>query len=261
MVKTYPCPSSKYIETCCTAGITESGKPIRIYPVPFRQLLDDHRYKKWQWISAPVAQSNTDSRHESYKIQFTEIELLDKVDTSDLWSKRLPWICKFPRYYDIEELARDGKAGVCSLAYMKVDVLDKLEIKKAKREKFTKQQLEDLARSSRDLFSDQDLCEIENLLEKIPYDFYYHFTINNKAQKAKIIDWEICQLYRNCVKDYGENWAKKLEQKYYEQYKNFTLYLIMGNQARFRKQFMIISVCAVPKRKKAPSDDAQLLLL
>lgn len=261
MVKTYPTPSSKYIETCCTAGITENGEPIRIYPVPFRQLQDDHRYKKWQWIEAPVAQSNSDSRQESHKIQFTEIQLKETIDTSDHWNKRLPWIRRFPRYYDMKVLAADGKKGVCSLAYMKIDSLNRLEIKKAKREKFSKQELEDLARSSHDLFSNQDLCEIETLLEKIPYDFYYHFTINDKVQKAKIIDWEICQLYRNCVQSYGNKWEEKIQQKYYEQYKNFTLYLIMGNQVRFRDQFMIISVCAVPKAKTAPFEDHQLPLL
>jgi len=33
-VKAYPAISKEYNETVCTAGITEEGKWIRIYPIP-----------------------------------------------------------------------------------------------------------------------------------------------------------------------------------------------------------------------------------
>ena len=260
MVKTYPNPSSKYIETCCTAGITADGRPIRLYPIPFRQLSGNIRYKKWQWITAPVAKSDSDSRKESYKIDFSQIHPGEVLDSSNQWSRRIPWIEKLPRYYDLDLLSEDGENGLCSLAYMKVDSLDKFIISKAPKSKYTKEELAKLAGKSRDLFSDhEDLMEIQQVLEKIPYDFYYHFTINGKQQHAKIIDWEICQLFRNCQRDYGEQWESKMRAKYFEQFKNFTLYLIMGNQNRFRKQFMIIGVCAIPK-KQSNSDENHLVL-
>ena len=259
MAKTYPTPSSKYIETCCTAGITEDGKPVRIYPVPFRQLKDDKRYKKWQWIEAPIAQSDNDSRKESHKIQFENIKLGVTLGPANQWTQRIPWITKLPRYYDLGKLSEDGKNGTCSLAYMKVESLIKLEIKKADHSKHSKEDLEKLARNSFDLFSDHgDLQEIKEILQKIPYDFYYHFTINGKDQKAKIIDWEICQLYRRCSKEHPDCWEAKIQQKYFEQFKNFDRYLIMGNQNRFRYQFMIISVCAVPRKQKSLADERQM---
>ena len=37
-VKAYPTLSYKYDELVCTAGITDEGKWMRIYPVPFRHL-------------------------------------------------------------------------------------------------------------------------------------------------------------------------------------------------------------------------------
>lgn len=37
-VLTYPTPSDKYIETVCTAGITEDYQWIRIYPLRLRLL-------------------------------------------------------------------------------------------------------------------------------------------------------------------------------------------------------------------------------
>lgn len=45
--ETYPELSSKYRETVCTGGCLEDGRPVRIYPVPFRYLEGDSRYKMY----------------------------------------------------------------------------------------------------------------------------------------------------------------------------------------------------------------------
>ena len=49
-VKTYPKPSRSYTELVCTAGITESGDWIRIYPIPFRFLKSNKKFSKYQWV-------------------------------------------------------------------------------------------------------------------------------------------------------------------------------------------------------------------
>ncbi len=67
-VKTYPTLSRKYAELVCTAGVNESGEWRRIYPVRFRQLLDDQKYRKFQWIEAEIEKSCIDRRPESYQI-------------------------------------------------------------------------------------------------------------------------------------------------------------------------------------------------
>jgi hypothetical protein len=53
-VKTYLTISKKYGELCCTAGVKEDGSWIRIYPIPFRLLEYNKRYKKYQWLEAKV---------------------------------------------------------------------------------------------------------------------------------------------------------------------------------------------------------------
>jgi len=35
LVKTYPIPSKNYLETVCTAGVTDIGEWIRLYPVSY----------------------------------------------------------------------------------------------------------------------------------------------------------------------------------------------------------------------------------
>lgn len=44
-VKTYPTLSEKYDELVCTAGFLEDGSWIRTYPIPFRKLNYEKRYK------------------------------------------------------------------------------------------------------------------------------------------------------------------------------------------------------------------------
>jgi len=76
-VKTYPLPSKKTIEASCTAGITEDGKWIRLFPLPFRHLESSKQFKKYQWIEASVTKAK-DPRPESYKIDIDSISLLGK---------------------------------------------------------------------------------------------------------------------------------------------------------------------------------------
>jgi hypothetical protein len=54
LCKTYPSPSSQYVETSCVAAMEESGQLVRLYPVPFRLMQDEAQFKKWQWIEADV---------------------------------------------------------------------------------------------------------------------------------------------------------------------------------------------------------------
>ena len=68
LCKTYPSPSAKYAETSCVAGMTEDGKLIRLYPVPFRLVSDEQQFKKWQWITARFEKARDDHRPESHRV-------------------------------------------------------------------------------------------------------------------------------------------------------------------------------------------------
>jgi hypothetical protein len=50
-VKAYPNPSKKYGETVCVAGIDlGTGKWIRLYPIQYRDLEDEKKFKKYSII-------------------------------------------------------------------------------------------------------------------------------------------------------------------------------------------------------------------
>lgn len=92
-VKAYPLPSRSYDELVCTAGITDEGEWIRIYPVPFRFLKDEGKYSKYQWVDINLKKANKDFRPESYSPADTSLEDMDIVETigtgkSRDWGKR-----------------------------------------------------------------------------------------------------------------------------------------------------------------------------
>lgn len=51
LVKTYPSPSRKYQELVCVAGVNESLRWRRLYPVPFRSLPQYQQFKKYSWVN------------------------------------------------------------------------------------------------------------------------------------------------------------------------------------------------------------------
>ena len=72
-VKTYPALSTKYGETVCTAGITEEGKWIRIYPLPFRKLDYDKRFNKYDWVELELKRNTNDFRRWGYLGRKTKV--------------------------------------------------------------------------------------------------------------------------------------------------------------------------------------------
>jgi len=75
-VKAYPNPSSKYYETVCVAAVTEEEGLIRLYPVGFRSLPEDQRFKKYQRVRLRMRKHEKDSRPESYRPGEHSIELI-----------------------------------------------------------------------------------------------------------------------------------------------------------------------------------------
>ena len=88
-VKAYPNPSKKYSETVCVAGIDiASGKWIRLYPVPYRDLDDDKKFPKYAIIEVRTGKPTGDNRPESHKVDVGSIKVLEYYGTKDKWARR-----------------------------------------------------------------------------------------------------------------------------------------------------------------------------
>jgi len=264
LVKTYPVLSKKYSELVCTAGITEEGSWIRIYPVPFRFLEYEKKYSKFQWIEADVIKNTSDPRPESYKIaDIKTIKLLDAIDTKNGWRKRKDLLFKNLTVFDnTNELIKKANKNELSLALFKPAKILDFIVEKADSE-WDKEIVEKIRNDIKqpDLFStEEERLAKENfqLVKKIPYKFSYKFQDSSGKESILMIeDWEIGQLYWNCLKRAAGDEKTALEQvknKYLNEFQKKDIYLFLGTARRFhgwaKNPFLIIGVFYPPKTEE-----------
>ncbi|MFA7444923.1 MAG: hypothetical protein WCY89_03190 [Flavobacteriaceae bacterium] len=235
-VKTYPAISSKYDELVCTAGFLEDGSWIRIYPIQFRKKSFEEQYKKYDWIEIDLVKNTSDFRKESFRpVSYdTEIKILNHLDTKSNWLLRKEIVFKNKVYTDIDELIAEAKDKkiMTSLAVFRPTKIIDFTIEQVERE-WDKKKLEKLKQDrSSNLFAqeDEDLFEVVN---KLPYKFSYVLRdCNGKQSKMMIEDWEIGQLYWNCLARYEGNEAKAVDdvkKKYFDDFaKTKDLHLFLG---------------------------------
>ncbi|SEQ21624.1 hypothetical protein [Giesbergeria anulus] len=266
LAKTHPSPSAQYMETSCIAGINEDGLMRRLYPVPFRMLGNNQQFKKWQWIEVQVEKAIGDHRAESHKIYIDSISCGDIISPKNEWKLRQIWIEKIPilKNFDILNMKvfNDGP----SIGLLKPKEIIKLEITKSRNQDWTKEEKEKLVRSQMqgNFFSEFDATKQVRELQKIPFDFYYHYTYDSpegeKSYKNKIVDWEAGALFWNCRASHGINWETpfrdKLESHFSEKR---DLMFLMGNQHRFQDQWLIISLIYPPKQMPSETENQCLL--
>ena len=95
-VMTYPHPSRGHQELVCTAGITEEGEWIRLYPIDYRYQPRDRQFKKYQSIEVELEDEGhgNDNRRESRKPNLDTLQVIgEPLDTKNLsqnLSERVP---------------------------------------------------------------------------------------------------------------------------------------------------------------------------
>lgn len=120
-VKTYPIPSKQYDELVCTAGVTESGDFVRLYPINFRELPFEKQYKKYQWIEVMAEKhKRRDTRKESYRPDCHSIRILGEPIPShrDNWAKRRRYVLA-KKSRTLEDLYDQQKSDRTSLGIFK----------------------------------------------------------------------------------------------------------------------------------------------
>lgn len=251
-VKTYPAISSKYDELVCTAGFLEDGSWIRIYPIQFRKKSFDEQYRKYDWIEMDLVKNKSDFRKESYRpVSYdTEIKIFDHLDTKSNWLLRKEIVLKNKVHTDISALISDAKnkAILTSLAVFKPTKVIDFTIEAVARE-WDKKKLEKLKHDrSSNLFAqeDEDLLEV---VKKLPYKFsYILLDCNGTRSKMMIEDWEIGQLYWNCLERHKGDETKAIadvRKKYFDDFaKTKDLHLFLGtsqlHHLTSKNPFMII---------------------
>jgi hypothetical protein len=265
-VKTYPSISTKYEELVCTAGFTESGDWIRLYPIPFRKLDYANQYKKYDWIEIDIDKNTSDFRPESYKPVNIDLPLvtISHLDTANNWEERKKIVLKNV-HIDLDLLIKEAKEKHTSLAVFRpTKIIDFITENVAERE-WSKEKLAFLLQGN--LFE-----TTKNKLEvvrKLPYKFSFKFEdINGKQSTLMNEDWELGALYWRQLAKYDGDEKRACEdvrKKYFDDFaKTKDLYFFLGttklHHLRAPNPFIIIGTFHPKKEVDKPVSHQQLEL-
>lgn len=251
-VRTYPVPANKGAETSCTAAITDSGKWMRLFPVPYRSLPRDKQFKKYQWIEAELKPARGDSRPESHNISIDTIKLREIVPTTNEWAQRKailkplmrPSMCAIRK-------ERDEKQRP-TLGLFRPKIIKRLVIAPASPPVWTAAQKAILSQTSFGF----DAKAPREELEKIPFDFFYEFACDEpgcRGHKMCCTDWEMAEAYRQWKKDYGSEWEAAFRQRFESDMINrFDTAFYVGTMHGHPGTWIIVGLFYPPKPKPLP---------
>lgn len=267
LCKTYPSPSAKYAETSCVAGMSEEGQLIRLYPVPFRLISDEQQFRKWQWVEARIEHAHNDRRPESHKI-YVDTIVCDSAPLKagkDGWPFRMELLSRLPIFEDVDAIEAQRQAEGTTLALLRPKRILKLEITPTKNPNWTEEEKAKLAQLQQQggLFDDGETSADVKLLEKLPFDFHYHYECevdgNIKVYRHKLVDWEVGALYRRLRKQYGATgWEEPFRAKYEQELPARDLLLLLGTIHRFPDQWLAVSVFSPPRPQLEGQSQAPL---
>jgi hypothetical protein len=199
-VKTYPIPSAKYDELVCTAGVTEHGDFVRLYPINFRDLPYSQQYKKYQWLEVDaVKHVGRDSRKESYRPDCDSIKLIgEPIPSANNWAERSKFaLAKVSR--SMEELSLKRDQDKTSLGIFKPKQVFDLVVKPDEA---------DWKPGFKAALSQHRLWETRRITKepprKVPFKFQYKFSCDDpscRGHQMMIEDWELGALFWRCADD------------------------------------------------------------
>ncbi len=259
-VKTYPTISQKYGELVCTAGLLEDGSWIRIYPIPFRKLDYEKRYKKYDWIEIDLIENRSDSRPESYRPYSidTPIKPVGHLNTTGNWKERKDIVLQNV-HYDLSNLIQQAKdRGICtSLAtYKPKEVLD--FIARPTEREWDGNTLKKFIASQAQGNLFEDIGDRFEVVDKLPHQFKYLFKdYDGKVRELMILDWEIGALYWNVLAKHEgdeERAVADVRKKYLDDFaRTKDLFFFLGttrsHHYRSRNPFLIIGTFT-PKKEE-----------
>ena len=219
-VKTYPIPSAKYDELVCTAGVTEVGDFIRLYPINFRDLPYEQQYRKYQWLEV-MAQRHRgrDVRKESWRPDPETVRILgEPIATGNGdWSERGKCVLK-KAARSMEDLWEQQKQDRTSMGIFRPRRVKDLVVSETDPE-WPPKFIEALKQAR--------LWETRKKTlrppRKVPWRFQYRFECDdercNGNHQMTIEDWEVGQLYWNCIDrgDAPDRAVEKVRQKFLDQ--------------------------------------------
>jgi hypothetical protein len=247
-VRTYPVPAHKGVEVSCTAGVTEDGSWIRLFPLPYRLLGAPQQFKKYQWITLNAKKAG-DPRRESHNPDLDSIQIDSSILPSDnSWLARKNVV--FPlRAHCMCCLRSDRDANKFpTLGFFKPHEVTRLRIEPTDEPDWTPQQLTRL----RQLESQPSFWTKppDTELEKVPFTFFYDFRCDHpecNGHSMSCTDWEMGDSYRSWRLKYGQGWEVEFRRTYEARMLDSDLHFYVGTIAQHQSEWLIIGLFYAPR--------------
>lgn len=247
-VKAYPEISTKHGQVVCTAGITDEGEWIRLYPMPYTLFVGIDKIQRYDRIEVECQKATDEKlgRKESHKVRDGSVRIVDRTLSQGKVNGHAPWarrsaiiLPKLASSIDhLEEQYSDDKT---SLGLIKPTAVREFYARKEL------QQPSEVKEYQRSL--DNQLIPI---IDVIPHDFAYNFLCagcqDGKYHDIICEDWELFEAYRSWWKRYPNVtllW-KKLHQRFFDYMISQDLCFYMGMYSQM-PSWLIIGLYYPPK--------------
>ncbi|MFE9958916.1 hypothetical protein [Micromonospora sp. NPDC005299] len=244
-VKAAPNPSERYGETVCVAGLSTDYQRrgwLRLYPINFRELESEGKFKKYDVISVDARPAREDQRRESWKPIMATIKTEGHLKP---WEPRRTWLEPFVED-SMCRLNRNARANANaqSLALVRPQDISKLEIEEHPGWSRDEQHKIDMYVRQLDLLSTQERTP----LEPPRFKGFYRYRCGDRrcgGHRQGLLDWEFVAFQRNRLAALPEEAARQaLVDKFLGQLcapdRDVAFYV--GNQAKRAHVFSVLGV-------------------
>ena len=237
VTKAYPEPSTKHGDVACTAGITEDGEWIRLYPIDMRHFIGIKKISKFDVIEVEVKKDNDKlGRKESHKVRPDSIRVIDRSLTKPKpdWVRRSSII--LPNLNEsIQALKGAYEEDMTSLGIIRPsEIIDFIKT----------EDLEVYEQNGWSFTINLDGKVIPKVT-KIPHIFKYRFQCQGCSEGDHIMqceDWELFESYRSWGERYEDPeilWEKLREKYFTWMLETRDLHFIMGMYSQYPTWFII----------------------
>jgi hypothetical protein len=243
-VKAAPNPSETYGETVCVAGLSaDLQRPgwIRLYPVNFRALASDDRFRKYDIISVDARPARQDQRRESWKpVMDTMIE----EGHLDAWKPRRAWLDPYVEdsMCRLNRSAKEDPNGQ-SLALVRVKEVAGLDIEPHPGWTLEEQRKINAYVNQLELFATQDRTPLEAPRFRAAYRYRCHDP-RCGGHRQGVLDWELVALQRRLAGLPDRQACRAIETRFLDEMcaANRDVAFYVGNQAKRPHVFSVLGV-------------------
>ena len=254
-VKAAPNPSERYGETVCVAGLRldpDDTGWVRLYPINFRELESDNKFRKYDIVSVTARPNTGDPRAESWR---------PEMDTLTVETHLPPWHRRRTHLEDyiegtmcgLIEAIRD-RPPAKSLAAIRPRRVTGLDIEP--HPGWSKDDLRKIAR----YVNQVELPGMERgpktALDAPRFNGWYRYEClasGCRQHRQGIHDWEWIALQRNLAHLGDQETCMTLRERFLEQIcaSDKDLVFFVGNQQKRPQGFMILGAFYPPRRQRS----------